>query len=218
MGGTTMGSLEDKCSIRRMQKPGNEMTNENPRLFVDMDGTIAEFQVISQLEKLYEKGYFLKLKPIENVLDAIKMIIRENPEIEVYVISSVLSDSKYALEEKNKWLDKYLPEIDPAHRIFPPCGEDKKNYVIGGVRKTDFLLDDYTKNLILWQPPAKAIKLLNGINHTIGTWKGNRVSFEKSPQRLASDIRLIVKQNLHIYDERPNQQKQGKRTVINKTR
>ena len=67
------------------------------RLFVDLDGTLAEFRKVDTLEKLYEKNYFLELKPHENVVAAIRNIKNNHPEIEVYILSAVLSDSKYAL-------------------------------------------------------------------------------------------------------------------------
>ena len=77
-----------------------------------MDGTLAEFKKVDTLEKLYEKGYFLNLEPNMNVVDAIRSIVTDHSEIEVYILSAVLSDSSYAVTEKNAWLDQYLPEID----------------------------------------------------------------------------------------------------------
>lgn len=165
---------------------------EEPRLFIDMDGTLAKFQTVDTLEKLYEKGYFYNLPPNENVVEAIRNIINNHPEKEVYILSAVLSDSKYAKAEKDAWLNKYLPEIDAEHRIYPPCGDSKLAYVPGGIRTTDFLLDDYTHNLILWEPPAKGIKLLNGINHTRGTWQGSMLRFDKKPEQLAADIVKVI--------------------------
>lgn len=120
------------------------------RLFVDMDGTLAEFKPVDEMETLYEKGYFAELKPQENVLGGIKAFITEHSDIEVYVLSSVLYDSEYALSEKIEWLDRYLPEIDETHRIFVPCGEDKAAYVPDGIDGDDILLDDYSANLHAW--------------------------------------------------------------------
>ncbi len=166
---------------------------EKQRLFVDMDGTLATFTPVDRLETLYEKGYFLNLRPLDNVVLAVKDIIHNNPDIEVFILSAYLSDSPYALEEKNRWLDKYLPEIDAAHRIFPPCGSDKKEYIPNGIRNTDCLLDDYTHNLTLWQPPARGIKLLNGINHTHGTWKHDSIRFDQVPKDLAVQIADLMR-------------------------
>ncbi len=172
------------------------------RLFVDMDGTLAKYQPVDTMETLFEKGYFLNLESQQNVVDAVKKIIKEHPETPVYIMSSVLSDSKYALQEKNEWLDKYLPEIDSEHRIFPPCGKNKLEYVPEGIRTLDYLLDDYTNNLALWEPPAKGIKLLNGINHTNGTWKGSMLRYDKEPEWLAEDI-VRVMHGMEIQDKRP---------------
>ena len=170
----------------------NNLTHkERKRLFVDMDGTLAEFKPVDKIETLYEKGYFLNLRPQVEVVEAVNSIIaKEN--VEVYILSSVLSDSKYALQEKNEWLNQYLPEIPEERRLFPACGVDKKTIVTGGVGKKDFLLDDYTVNLIQWEPPGKGVKLLNGINHTKGTWKGKTVSMES--KKLAEIIEKVMKQ------------------------
>lgn len=178
--------------------------DERHRLFVDMDGTLAVFKNVDHLEQLLEQGYFLNLEPQEQVVDAVKEIISSHPDIEVYIMSSVLSDSKYAVEEKNAWLNKYLPEIPMDHRIFPPCGDNKLDYVPDGIRTSDCLLDDYTKNLVLWEPPAKGIKLLNGINHTHGSWKGNKLSYDTNASDLALEISQLVKKS----DKQPGLKKQ----------
>lgn len=162
------------------------------RLFVDMDGTLAVFNPVTRLETLYEKGYFRNLAPHENVVEAVRLLAKRTDLLEVYILSSHLSDSPYALEEKNAWLDQHLPEIDPAHRIFPPCGVDKKAYVPDGIRDSDTLLDDYTHNLLLWSPPAKGMKLLNGINHTRGTWKGDSITFDVPAEVLADKIMQAI--------------------------
>jgi 5'(3')-deoxyribonucleotidase len=168
-----------------------------------MDGTLAEFRVVDTLEILYEKDYFLNLKPQQTVIDAVKNIVKNHPEVEVYVLSAVLSDSKYALEEKNAWLDKYLSEIPVYNRIFTPCGADKKEYIAGGIRASDFLLDDYSVNLNLWEPPAKGIKIMNGINGTKGTWSSEKLSIEKNGNELAGNIIDIMCGNAHFRDTGP---------------
>ena len=171
------------------------MSGTKQRLFVDMDGTLSEFKVVDTLEKLYEEAYFLKLAPHQNVVDAIRDIVLHNSEIEVYVLSAVLPDSKYAINEKNMWLDVYLPEIDNEHRIYPSCGEDKSEYIksfYGGISQGDFLLDDYSKNLHAWEPPAKGIKLMNGINGKNGSWQSERLSIGQSASELCECILNIM--------------------------
>lgn len=174
------------------------------RIFVDMDGTLAVFNPIVQLETLYEENYFKNLAPQMNVLEATKVLIQEYPDLEVFVMSAYLGDSKYALHEKNEWLDFYLPEIDSAHRVFVPCGEDKSQFVPGKLKEDDFLLDDYTVNLSSWEPPARGIKLMNGINGTHGTWQGSRISFERSPEDMAATIHSVVIHNEQVLDPFPS--------------
>lgn len=163
--------------------------NQKPRLFVDMDGTLAEFKPVATMETLYEKEYFENLAPMKVTVDAINSIIENHPDIEVFILSAYLSDSEYALREKQRWLDQYLPSIDLNHRIFCPCGSQKRAYVPDGIKPTDVLLDDYTKNLMEWEPPARGIKLLNGINDTRQTWQGARANGnEIDSETLAAEI------------------------------
>ena len=183
------------------EKPKKEPV-QRQRLFVDMDGTLAVFHPTDTLKPLYEKGYFSNLEPHTNVVAAIKEIIHHHPEIDIFTLSSVLTDSPYALEEKNAWLDKYLPEIDVKHRVFVPCGSDKKLGIEGGVRENDFLLDDYTKNLIDWETAGRGIKLLNALNHSRGTWKKDRLRYDRDPESLANGIVSVMEKGQHIYDER----------------
>lgn len=172
------------------------------RLFVDMDGTLAEFQKVSAMEELYERGYFAQLPPQQSVVDAVRLLIYTNTSVEVFILSSVLFDSRFAMEEKNGWLNKYLPEVDRAHRIFLPCGESKVGYVPGTLRESDCLLDDYTKNLEDWsRAGGRGIKLLNGINHTRGSWNGSRLSYDRSPGPLANAL-LEIAAGRCIQDER----------------
>ena len=154
-------------------------------LYVDMDGTLAVFHPITKIEDLYEKGYFDNLEPMTSVVEAVKLIAK-HPEVQVFILSSVLTDSKYALEEKNHWLDKYLPEIPPERRFFPACGTAKRENVL--LQGKDFLLDDYSKNLHDWEPPGIGIKLLNGINGRFGSWTKDSVNADRSGIELANDI------------------------------
>ena len=161
-------------------------SKETKRLFLDMDGTLAEFHPVDTMETLYEQGYFAQLAPHENVVNGIKTFMKENPETEVFILSSVLTDSPYAQTEKNAWLDRYLPEISMENRIFASCGSAKNEFVPGGVRENDVLLDDYSKNLHEW--PGKSLKLMNGINGTKGSFQGEKISAEMPVAEFAARL------------------------------
>ena len=196
---TEAGKAETETMLKTIYN-GVHITDRQ-RLFVDMDGTLAEFKTVDTLETLYEKDYFINLKHNENVLGAIKQLIADN-DIDVYILSAYLTDSRYALEEKNAWLDKYLPELPQEKRLFVPCGTDKSVAVPGLIRPDDYLLDDYTKNLSEWEPPARGIKLINGINHTNGTWQGDKIQFTHAPEELSSMISDVMKGWTHFYEDR----------------
>lgn len=176
-----------------------------PRLFVDMDGTLAAFRKVTALEELYERGYFSGLRPQENVVTAIRRLARD-PSVQVYVLSAVLFDSHYALDEKNSWLDRYLPELGREQRIFVPCGESKALYISSYLCPEDILLDDYTVNLEDWRMHGgTGVKLLNGINHTRRSWDGARLSKARLPGQLADALLTVAKGGM-IRDDRPQDQ------------
>lgn len=175
----------------------------NPRrLFVDMDGTVAEWKVAASYDELYEKGRFSSLHPYQAVVDAIRLIHEQAPFVELFILSCVLPDSPYIIPEKNEWLDRYMPFIGPDHRLFTWSGVPKHSAAPGGVRLHDTLLDDYSKNLLEWESDAlitgaKGVKLLNGINGTQGKWRGSSVSRLTSPEEIMEGIlkRIFDDQN-----------------------
>lgn len=191
--------------------------NEKYRLFIDMDGTLAEwrnfkyeltsFEDVQNVrnmiyQKLNVENYFYNLKPQENIVNAVRNIVQNhNDSIDIYILSASISD--VATNDKNRWLDRYLPEIDKEHRIFTKDGEDKRNFITGGVKENDYLLDDRTLNLMQWQQTGKGIKLLNGQNHTAKTWKGDMISYDNNPQVIAKKIVSLINENVHVQDKQP---------------
>ena len=174
------------------------------RLFVDLDGVCAKWNAVAE-EQLFEKGYYRNLEPNKNVVEAVRHIVDTYPEIEVFVLSKYLTESQYALHEKDEWVSEYLPDIDKAHRIFVPYEMDKRDMIPEQLRESDYLLDDYTKNFDNWQPPAHGIKLLNGINHTKGTWQDNRISMIRDSKDLAEAMVRIIQNGEKICDKSPQE-------------
>lgn len=156
------------------------------RLYVDMDGTIAEWRSIANPETLYQKGYFATLSPYRNVVNGIRML-NAAADVELYILSHYLPDSVYALSEKKWWISRYLDEIPESHRIFLPCGLDKAKYRIS---EDDFLLDDYSANLHQWGKTG--IKVLNGVNATHGTWTGSRISRMRSAESFCRALTKVL--------------------------
>lgn len=150
------------------------------RIYIDMDGTVAKWNPTASFEELHEKGYFANLNPLKPMLQSLKELSSQK-EVELFILTSYLPESKYAKEEKKAWLDKHMPFIKEENKIYVKYGNDKSTYVRGGVSENDYLIDDYTKNLEEWdRSGGSAIKLMNGINHTRGSWKGQKIdAYEK---------------------------------------
>ncbi|MEY8369791.1 hypothetical protein AALA24_13645 [Anaerovoracaceae bacterium 42-11] len=162
------------------------------RLFVDMDGTLTTFTPAT-MGQLNKKGYFANLKPLSNVVDAVRLLIDDG--IDVYILSAVL-DNPYAPDEKRQWINSHIPEIEDRHIIFVPCGADKSEYVPENIQMQDILLDDYSRNLHRWK--GCGIKLRNGINGTHGTWKGASVDYSMPPEELAEKIKEAISAQVKI--------------------
>ena len=164
------------------------------RLFVDMDGTLVVWKHAKNMEQLLEEGYFRTMPPYTSVVEAVKMLIEAG--LPVYSLSAYMTESPDALSEKNEWLDRFIPEIDQGHRVFCPCTESKWQHACdstGESGKAYVLLDDYSLNLHDWASNGGiAIKLMNGVNGTKGSWKGSKVSRFHAADRLAFDIASLL--------------------------
>lgn len=120
------------------------------KIFLDMDGTLARFNVPNALTRFEtERGFFAKLlayKGIENINEMVK-------NGNVYIISA--SPNVYADLDKKTWLQRYLPDLQNKNIIFCRIGENKAKIIEKKlnikVDETCYLLDDYTKNLTEWE-------------------------------------------------------------------
>ena len=161
------------------------------RLFVDMDGVLCIFNKEASIEELTSAGYFSNLLPQESVKDAITLLLDED-NVEIFILSSVFQDD-HSANEKADWLNSYgLEAIDESHRLFAPYGTSKSSYLeeTVGLKKDDFLLDDFSKNLHEWH--GTGIKLYNGINGTKGTWFGYSVHAKCSADIIANTLLGIM--------------------------
>lgn len=174
------------------------------KLFVDLDGTLAEFRKIASDEELLADGYYANLKPAQAIVDMVNNIVDNNPDIDVYILSAYLTESKTAQNDKYEWARRYLPNIPKERVILVPCGTVKAEHIRAMFLYQEemfpenfFLLDDYTKNLNEWKfYGGTGIKLLNGINHTNESWKGKAIAdptvFEINYEKEASILSGII--------------------------
>lgn len=159
------------------------------KLYIDMDGSIAQFYESEQcLEAMYEEGFFRNLKPYSRIISALNLYVERNPETEVCILSAFPSSS-FAKEEKEEWLNKFFPVSD---RIFLEAGKNKAE-VVGKVTENDFLLDDYTRNLLEWtEAGGKGIKVRNELNCLSGVWAGDTVSCFDDAETTAKKLEEII--------------------------
>lgn len=125
------------------------------KIFIDMDGTIAKFNVRNAINRFAtEQKFFSKLSAYKGIETIDKLASQGN----IYIISA--SPNERTDADKREWLNRYLPSLKSENIIFCRIGENKakviKDKLNITIDKTCFLLDDYTKNLIEW-------KQLNGI-------------------------------------------------------
>ena len=179
-----------------------------PRIFFDMDGTLAEWRNIKLRIDRYEdkdlvldklnallmtEGYFKSLKPHDNVIKLAKLAYDEG--FDVRICTCFMKKDGYGpREEKIEWVKEHMPWFPVQNIIFVPDGESKASYVPGGVRKTDILVDDYTFNLYRFMDGTNGncIKMLNGVNDTKKTWSGSTLSTDLDPEKALE----IIKQTL----------------------
>ena len=146
---------------------------EMNKIFLDMDGTLARFNVRNALERFEnERGFFANLfayKGIENINEMVK-------NGNVYIISA--SPNMYADIDKKTWLKKYIPNLKSENILLCRNGENKAKFIENklGIKidKTCFLLDDYTKNLVEWeQVGGTGIKRITRVSdNSTKKWKG----------------------------------------------
>lgn len=80
--------------------------DEKIRLFVDMDGVIADYDVGKACD--YDKK-----RPLKTNIEKLKEI-SENPNIEMNILSVTRYDEGF--EQKNIWLDEFAPFFEKKHR------------------------------------------------------------------------------------------------------
>ena len=165
------------------------MKKQKKRLFIDMDGTLAQWNSSASIEEVATKGYFSSLPPMDSVVKMIRRFMTMNDDtVDVFILSSVFKDG-HSITDKQEWLAKYLPEIPKSHHIFVPYGKCKSDY-IKEPRRDDVLLDDFTKNLKEWH--GIGIKIYNGVNGTHGTWDGFSIHSNMNGNKLLAQFDAIV--------------------------
>ncbi len=85
----------------------NLSKNNKVRVYFDMDGVIASFDMITGLSYA-EKGFYSNKRPIKASIKFAKYLSTLK-NVEVYILSNC--HYKFQREEKTKWLEEFVPFI-----------------------------------------------------------------------------------------------------------
>lgn len=143
------------------------------KLFLDLDGTVAKFNVKNALKRFdNEKGFFAKLGAYVGIENLNELAKNGN----LYIISA--SPNKNADLDKMVWIEKYLPNIPKNNITICRLGENKaqiiqEKYQIK-INQNCLLLDDYSQNLFQWEEMGgTGVKRLTSVaDNSRGLWKG----------------------------------------------
>lgn len=145
----------------------------NKKIFLDLDGTLARFNVRNALKNFDKKrGFFSKLLAYKNI-EIVNELAKTN---RLYIISA--SPNEQADKDKLEWISKYLPNIKQENITLCRLGENKAKIIENKYSMTIdnncYLLDDYTKNLNEWESfGGKGIKRLTTCSdNSRKLWKG----------------------------------------------
>ena len=120
------------------------------KIFLDLDGTLARFNVRNALQRFEnEIGFFENLLPYKNIGEVDRLANKRN----VYIISA--SPNIRCDLEKMFWIRKYLPNLPIENIVICRIGDNKAEIIkqkLGvDINAETYLLDDYTKNLVEWE-------------------------------------------------------------------
>lgn len=143
------------------------------KIFLDLDGTCAKFNVKNALKRFEtEKGFFARLGAYKGIEEINEMAKGGN----VYIISA--SPNVNADNDKMIWIQKHLNNVPMENIILCRVGENKAKVIESKLNikidKDCVLLDDYTKNLTEWESVGGVgIKRLTTVaDNSRGLWKG----------------------------------------------
>lgn len=166
------------------------------KLFIDMDGTIAEWKP-GTLEEVSRPRYSSSLPVNGNAIEALRLIHNEAAKhsFDIYILSAVLPGTS-AIQYKNEWIEKFCSYISMEHRLFVPYGANKAQYVMDALHCTMdecYLLDDYSINLNQWKEAGgHPIKMFNRINGKSMSYVGDYTCSWLDPEQMKTDMLRIM--------------------------
>ena len=155
------------------------------RIFLDLDGTLARFNVRNALERFdKEVGFFANLLAYKGI-EIVNELAKTN---QLFIISA--SPNEQADKDKMIWLEKYLPNISVENITLCRLGQNKAQIIQDKynitINEECYLLDDYTKNLNEWENfGGKGIKRITFVSdNSRKLWKGLTLTHLKELEKI----------------------------------
>ena len=127
------------------------------RIFVDMDGVIADYNV--GVAKDYDKK-----RPLYDSIKKLE-IINEMPNVELFIFSATRMSEGY--QQKQIWLDKYAPFFKKENRII--ISREDNGMIESSILKANYL-KEYKKDdgiIVVIDDDPKNLKEIKKINDDI---------------------------------------------------
>ena len=138
--------------MKRFEEKIKNMCKENKKvaMFIDMDGTITEFEVYPEelVTQNMNNGYS-KYEPLEYIINILKEV-NKIPNIDLYILT--LSRNSKIVDEKKNWLRKHVNFIKEENWILinKELGEyDKTNRNIIKAEKINEKMNEYDYSILL---------------------------------------------------------------------
>ena len=114
----------------------NSYGDKKIKIYIDMDGVVADYDV-------GKPGNFDKKRPLYTSIDKLKEIsFMDN--VSLYILS--ITRKNIGIEEKNIWLDKYMPFIDKNNRFILSKEKESKS---SSELKVDFLKNNKREDEVI---------------------------------------------------------------------
>ena len=134
-----------------------KLGNKKIKIFVDMDGVIADYNV--GVAKDYDKK-----RPLYDSIKKLE-IINEMPNVELFIFSATRMSEGY--QQKQIWLDKYAPFFKKENRII--ISREDNGMIESSILKANYL-KEYKKDdgiIVVIDDDPKNLKEIKKINDDI---------------------------------------------------
>lgn len=130
--------------------------NNKIKLYIDMDGVIADYDF--GIPKDYDKK-----RPLYDSIKKLEQISKLD-NIELYILS--ITRMTEGRQEKNTWLDKYVPFIKKENRII--ISREENDFESSSILKARYINNlKTTDTIIVIDDDPRVLKEINNLNKNI---------------------------------------------------